>query len=176
MIYLRELTSTDVPRVNAWRRDRTLAGGLGSPFRFVGIETDNAWFERYRAQRETNVRLAICLEADDTHIGNVYLLNIDWVVRSAVFHILIGDARHRGKGYGKRATLLALDHAFGDLKLNRVSLSVLAANAPVIGLYEKCGFHREGLARQAAFKNGEYADMLMMAILREHYGLREGAR
>jgi len=164
MIHLRELTATDVGRVNGWRRDKGLAENLGQAFRFVNIETDSAWFESYLSQRHNTIRLAICLDGDGAHIGNVYLLNIDWIARSAIFHIFIGAKEHRRKGYGKRATQLCLDHAFQDCNLHRVSLSVLSTNLPAISLYERCGFQREGIAREAAFKHGHYVDMLMMAV------------
>jgi len=33
--------------------------------------------------------------------------------------------------------------------------------------YEKAGFVREGVMRQAVFRDGRYVDVIMMAVLRE---------
>lgn len=165
MIYLRELTEDDLPRIEAWRRDRELANYLGDSFRYTNRETEREWFRSYMARRDTNIRLAVCLTDNQAHIGNAYILNIDWTARCGEFHLFIGDATARGKGCGREATRVALEHAFLDRNLHRVSLRVLSSNHPAIALYEKCGFQREGTLRQAAYKNGRYEDFIAMAIL-----------
>jgi len=47
----------------------------------------------------------------------------------------------------------------------RVELDVHADNARAIALYEKVGFVREGVARDAVFVDGEYRDAINMAIV-----------
>ncbi|WP_416196935.1 GNAT family N-acetyltransferase [Pseudomonas sp. Teo4] len=60
-------------------------------------------------------------------------------------------------------------HAFMDLNLNRVYLTVLENNARALSLYKKVGFKVEGTLRQAVFKNGEYCNMTQMSILADDY-------
>lgn len=169
MIYLRELTEEDLPRISLWRQDRDLADKLGDTFRYTNWETERAWFHTYMACRDTNIRLAVCLKQTHVHVGNAYILNIDWTARCGEFHLFIGNTDARGKGYGRQAVRLVLEHAFFDRNLHRISLRVLTNNHPAIALYEKSGFQREGILRQAAFKNGEYADLIAMAILHEEF-------
>ncbi len=164
-IYLRELDRADLARINTWRADRELVDLLGANFRHVGAEIDNRWFDAYLGARTNNVRLAICRAADSALIGAVYLLEIDWVNRSAEFSIQIGEAEARGQGFGAAATRAALAHAFDDLNLHRVWLTLLASNARAESLYKKAGFEREGVLRDAAFKEGRYVDVVTMAIL-----------
>ena len=47
----------------------------------------------------------------------------------------------------------------------RVELDVHADNARAIALYDKVGFAREGMARDAVFVDGEYRDAINMAIV-----------
>ena len=164
-IFLRELARTDLPEINAWRADRALVGLLGGPFRHVGREVDNTWFDHYLAARANNVRLAICCGPNQEMVGVAYLLGIDWLSRSAEFAIQIGVASARGRGIGELATRLALSHAFDDLNLHRVHLTVLASNARAIALYERTGFRAEGRLREAAFKDGQYVDVIPMSTL-----------
>ncbi|MFL9889500.1 MULTISPECIES: GNAT family N-acetyltransferase [Paraburkholderia] len=164
-IFLREIERGDLPTINAWRADKALVSLLGGAFRYVGAEIDNKWFDSYLGSRAGNVRLAVCLASTQAVVGVTYLLGIDWVNRSAEFSIQIGAETARGRGIGEAATRQTLDHAFGDLNLNRISLTVLASNARAIALYEKVGFRAEGLLRQAAFKGGRYLDVIPMAIL-----------
>lgn len=165
---LRELERRDLPILNGWRADRALIGQLGAAFRHVGSAVDERWFDSYLASRANNVRLAICGE-DDQPVGAVYLLGIDWVHRHGEFSIWIGATAQQRKGAGEAGTRGMLAHAFDDLNLQRVHLSVLARNEPAIRLYRKVGFSEEGRLRNAVFKAGRYEDMLMMALLRGEY-------
>ncbi len=166
---LRELERRDIPTVNGWRSQRELIAYLGAPYRFINQEVDEAWFDAYMRSRQTCVRCAIVRDgdqADDQILGLVTLAGIDHLRQSATLHIMIGSSRDRGKGMGTFAVLSMLRHAFYDLNLRRVELSVLATNEAAIGLYEKCGFTREGTRRQACYKDGEFVDMYEYGILR----------
>jgi RimJ/RimL family protein N-acetyltransferase len=59
--------------------------------------------------------------------------------------------------------------AFETLNLNRVWLHVRATNAAGIRAYEKVGYRREGLLRQHMYREGQYDDIVTMAILREDW-------
>lgn len=168
-IFLRELERADLAALNAWRADYELVALLGGSFRHVGSEIDASWFDAYLKSRSHNVRLAICLSENREIAGVVYLLDIDWINRSAEFSIQIGAAHARGRGIGKAATEGMLEHAFSDLNLRRITLSVLATNARAIALYEKVGFQHEGVFRQALYKDGAYVDVVAMALFARDY-------
>lgn len=169
MIYLREICRQDMPKINQWRHDRNVIDYLAGCFYYANPETDETWFENYCTQRANNIRLAICLEKTNEHIGNVYLLNIDRIVNTGVFHIMLGETQHWRKGIGYAATQAMLAHGFNDQNLNRISLEVLATNLNAIKLYEKCGFQTEGTLKQSAYKNGQYVDTILMALLKKDY-------
>lgn len=166
--YLRELCKNDHVAINKWRNDREVVDFLNSPFRFVAQEVEGAWLESYLSNRANNVRLAICHE-DGALIGAVYLLAIDWVTRACELAVWIGEKKFQGQGVGYFATQAILSHAFLDLNLNRVYLTVLKSNERAINLYKKCGFSIEGMARQAVYKNGAYVDVIHMSILSDEF-------
>ena len=165
---LRELARRDIATINSWRADRELISCLGAPYRFINQEVDEAWFDAYMRSRQTCVRCAIVGEGDAPEgqiLGLVTLAGIDYLRQSATLHIMIGSSQNRGRGMGTFAVLSMLRHAFYDLNLRRVELSVLATNVAAIGLYEKCGFTREGTRRQACYKDGSFVDMYEYGIL-----------
>jgi RimJ/RimL family protein N-acetyltransferase len=168
VITLRELTRNDISQINEWRRDRDLLDGLAAPFRHIGPEIDEAWYDRYMTNRDREVRCAIC-EPGGGMIGVVSLTGIDPVNRQAEFHIMIGTSGARGRGAGTSATRAMLRHAFDDLNLHRVYLSVLESNAAARRMYDKIGFHVEGTLRDAAFKNGGYNNLIVMSILQDEF-------
>ena len=175
-LILRELKRADLPVLNRWRNDRAVTDQLGGAQRIVGAEVDELWFDHYLKSRQNNVRLAVCDAASDEPAGVVYLLGIDWVARSAEFAIQIGAADRRGTGIGTWATAEMLRHGFRDLNLHRIHLTVLDSNQAATRLYRKTGFVEEGRLRQAVFKNGRYADLLVMAILAHEYDSRAASR
>ena len=170
MVTLRELARADLPVINRWRQDRDLVDGLGAPARYITEEVDHAWFDDYLRRRGTDVRCAILVDDRPEPVGLVSLTGVDPVHRCCEFHLLVGDRSLHGRGIGTGATTQMLRHAFRDLNLHRVFLRVLAYNAAAIRVYEKAGFRREGVAREAAFKRGRYEDMVQMGILHSEFG------
>jgi len=72
---------------------------------------------------------------------------------------------YRGRGLGARLLNATLEAAF-DAGFVRVELNVHADNVQAIALYERVGFVREGVVRDAAFIDGEYRDAIAMALIR----------
>lgn len=168
-IFLREIQQSDVPTINKWRNDVNIMDCLGAPFRYINIETDEKWFESYMSTRNNNIRLAICDVENAKLLGVVYLLQIDWINRSAEYAIQIGETLSQGGGVGYKSTINILKHAFYDINLHKIVLYVVENNQRAIRLYEKIGFVQEGRLRQSVFKNGRYFDVIVMSILNSEY-------
>lgn len=171
--YLRELSRDDINKINEWRNNRELIDNLGAPFRYIDSSVDTAWIESYFSNRSQCVRLAICDESTNNLIGAIYLLNIDWLSKNCELAVWIGDDNYRGKGAGYFSVYNALKHAFLDLNLHKVYLTVLENNTPAIKLYEKSGFVFEGIHREAVYKNGNYLNMQQLSILSTEFKLEQ---
>lgn len=169
MFHLRELERKDLPAINKWRNNPELIELLGAPFRYINLDVDIKWYESYMSNRGNAVRCAITEDDKDEILGLVSLASIDYMNQSAEFHIMIGDAQNQGRGIGTFAVQSMLNHAFNNMNLQRVELTVLDDNAKAKHLYEKCGFVCEGKKRMAKYKNGRFADMLMYAILKHEF-------
>ncbi|ANN16714.1 GNAT family N-acetyltransferase [Amycolatopsis orientalis] len=109
---------------------------------------------------------AILRGEDRAYLGDVVLSDIDEHNRSGAFRIALTGPDVFGKGYGTEATKLLLDFAFDVVGLHRVSLEVFEHNPRARRVYEKCGFVREGLQREALWWDGEWHDVITMAILK----------
>jgi RimJ/RimL family protein N-acetyltransferase len=178
-VYLRALAAGDLARTHRWHNDPALYATLVGAFRFVSPEAEQQWLAQQTGFSRERVSLAICLRPGGTHIGNLYIYDIDPIARRAQLGIFIGDRRHRGRGYGRAAMDLAIRHAFGDLGLQRLWFTVLADHAAAIRLYERCGFAVEGTLRRHAFKDGQFRDLLVMGLCHEARparGRRPGSR
>ena len=99
-------------------------------------------------------------------IGELSILDIDSPNHAAVFRIAMNHTKHTGKGFGTEAMELIIDHVFNGLKLNRLQLEVFSHNVRGIRAYEKVGFIKEGILREALFYQGNYSDEIIMSILK----------
>ena len=60
-------------------------------------------------------------------------------------------------------------YAFSGLQLNRLDGSWFENNIASQKLYTKCGWKVEGKHRQFIYKNGQYHDLIAVAVLKEDY-------
>lgn len=163
-IRLRPLQKADAPLLYQWISDRELVIH-NAPY-FPISETDHElWVERMMTKRSDLVIFVIEELNSGVAIGTCQLLNINWVHRSAELQIRIGSGEHHGRGYGSKAVQLLCTFGFSDLNLHRIYLHVFANNARAIRAYEKCGFVKEGLLREAAYVAGQRTDVILMARL-----------
>ena len=107
-------------------------------------------------------------ETAGERVGLVELVEINHIHRRAEFQIIIAP-EHQGKGYATAATRLAMDYAFTVLNLYKLYLIVDCANERAVKVYAKLGFTEEGRLREEFFVDGEYRDVLRMAIFQPEY-------
>ena len=98
------------------------------------------------------------------------LKDIDWKNGEATGGgMRIARKEIRTRGLATDAWMILMRYAFYELRLNRVNGSALVYNAASIKVCERVGFKREGVKRQAVYKNGEYHDMIYYGCLRSDY-------
>ncbi len=163
-VYLGPLLDPDVHKLFAWINDRETVL-LNAPFALVHFKTHTEWFDAVRQRADTAI-FAIRAIDGDRLVGSCQLHSIHPVHRSAELQIRIGDAKDRGKGYGREALKSLLHHGFADRNLNRIQLHVFSDNLAAIRLYTRAGFQEEGRLRQAAFIDGTFKDVVVMSLVR----------
>ena len=158
----REYLPKYVEWLNDWEVSQYLMPGV--PF-ITSLESEAEWFEHLRQRRDDFI-FAILALPEKRLIGNCGLHNLDWKNRKGVLGIFIGDKDYWGKGYGTDATRTLLRFAFEQMGLNRVELDVYDFNPRAIRAYEKAGFRRDGVRREALYRDGEFHDIYLMGIVR----------
>jgi RimJ/RimL family protein N-acetyltransferase len=72
----------------------------------------------------------------------------------------------QGRGAGADALRRMSAFAFDELDVQRVQLTTLPDNEPMIRCAERVGFQREGVLRSYTFERGKPVDNLMCSLLR----------
>jgi RimJ/RimL family protein N-acetyltransferase len=121
-----------------------------------------------------SLAMAIHVRETDRLIGTCAFTQLDGDNGSALYHITIGDRNAWGQGYGTEATWLMVAHAFRQLHLHRIALTVFEFNERAIRAYQKVGFQIEGRARDAIFRDGRFWDEIHMSVLAEEWEAGQG--
>lgn len=146
---------------------RMYGGVLGNAVE-RGLEQSREWVVWL-----TNHPFGKIVEVDGHPVGAVRLHSLSTEDCKARLAIGLFSTRFLGRGVGRIAISMTLDHAFGAMGLHRVDLRVLSYNTRAIRCYQACGFVHEGTEREAALVDGEWHDDWIMGILsREHAKLK----
>jgi RimJ/RimL family protein N-acetyltransferase len=167
---LRAAEREDVPRFHAWLNDNEVNQYLSLTLPF-SLAAEERWFENMERQPAAEHVLVIEIREGDgwKPIGNISLMDVNSINRTAEVGLFIGEKSLWSQGYGSEALALMLKHAFETVNLHRVWLRVFEHNPRGIRAYEKVGFVHEGRMRQALYQNGRYQDILIMSVLRDEW-------
>ncbi|MFA5715049.1 MAG: GNAT family protein [Candidatus Paceibacterota bacterium] len=183
-IYLRAVTEEDLPNYFSWLNDQETTRWMQRGIYPNNMDEMREYMKSLQRSKD-GIHLAIVRKEypkyyniipvpsnemePEKHIGNITLLNIHPVFRSAEISIIIGDGQYRGNGYGTEAIKLLVDHAFTRMNLNRLQAGAVVKNLGSIKAFEKAGFQKEGILRRAYYCEGEYQDVQIMSILKDDW-------
>ena len=163
---LRRPEIVDLEALYRFKNDIDVTATLGGSPRFLSRKDVAEWIDFHRLQKD-EMLWTIADSETDACIGHVGFYSIQHVNRSAEWGILIGEKGLWGAGLGRACLDVTVRFGFDELNLNRIELSVLTTNQRARNLYMSAGFVEEGIKRQAVFRNGQYVDLVCMAVLRE---------
>lgn len=168
-VRLTALRPDDARSFAEWYEDGTFGRLFDSNVAMPRSDRDmEKWIDDAQRSRSTHA-FAIRLHYSDDMIGVVLLDDVQMNNGTGWVAIGIGDAAHRGKGYATEAMGLLLKFAFSELNLHRLQLTVFGYNDPAISLYDKLGFKREGVFREAIHRDGQRYDMLLYGMLKAEW-------
>ena|SRR5579872_1080665 len=124
--------------------------------------------KRYAEDQRTDQAYAFLIfRSDDSAlVGGLTLANIRrGVAQAGSIGYWVG-APHNRRGYMSAAVHALMPFAFDTLRLHRLEAACIPSNAASIRLLEKCGFKREGYARDYLCINGVWQDHLLYGRLK----------
>lgn len=172
-VRLTALGGDDAAVIAAWYQDaafmRLFDGATAFP-----LSTEQV-MERIKGwqKSQTDYLFAVRPIDVDNVVGLVGITEVSWRNRSGFLEIAVGP-KHWRQGYGSEALRLILGYGFGELNLHRVQLTVFEYNEVALRLYEKAGFQREGVFREAIYRDGHYYPMILMGLLAQEWLERQG--
>lgn len=111
---------------------------------------------------------AITFPGQDKMIGKCILFQFSQTNHRAEIGYLL-NRRYWRQGLMYQALEAVIGFAFDTLKLNRIEADVDTQNAGSLGILEKLGFKREGLARERWFVYNEWQDSVLLGLLKRDW-------
>lgn len=169
-IYLAPKGTSDeeVEKFTEWLNDFQVTDYTGKSGTIMTSNAEKQWLEN-SAMNNNKRTFNIISSNDSMLVGTVGLENFDWIDRSAVLGIFIGEKSFRDQGYGTEAVRLVLEYGFKYLNLHSIRLNLVSANERAHKCYLKCGFKDAGRIRDGYFINGKYYDEIHMDILESEF-------
>jgi RimJ/RimL family protein N-acetyltransferase len=164
-VVLRANERDDLPRYVRWFNDPAVLEFFG-PYAPLSLAAEERWFEE---QLRDSSQRNFAIDLEGRHIGAGGFSHIDPRNGCAEVGLFIGEPDLWDQGLGADAVRTLVRFGFEEMNLHRIYLRVFEENQRGVNCYEKIGFRREGLWRQAVFRHGRYYDLLWMSILRDEY-------
>ena len=167
-VRLRPVERSDLPLLAKWTNDPVHNSEYNTfGFQFTG-QLEEEFGKNGLLDPRGGALIVTELETDDT-IGSVSYHQVRYGPNegSVVYNIGITLApEHRGKGYGTEAQRLFAAYLFSTYTVMRVEASTDVANVAEQRALEKAGFTREGIARKAQWRAGDWHDLIVYGKLR----------
>ena len=167
-VKLRAIEEEDIEMLRSMKNDpwtESMVVGWCPP---LSKSNQKKWFDSLKT--DDNKILFIIETEEDGAVGYTRIANIDWKSRSAHGGIMIQNRKNMSKGIATDTYMTMLRYAFFELNLNRMNGAVLDYNKGSQKFaIEKVGYKKEGVQRQAIYKNGQYHDLILIGMLKEDY-------
>lgn len=167
----RTFEESDVKSIYKWLNDDELTSMSVGLSRKLSHEEAENWVKSRKNHNPYQVFWAICpINEPEKIIGYACLTDIHYINSSANFGgIVIGDTNYNDGFAWIETYLFIYEYAFDRLNLNRLYSSAIDEHKSSNLIAEATFQKKEGLLREAIYKNGKYYDLAYYGILKQEY-------
>jgi len=170
-VFFRTFEEEDIDAIYRWKNDDELNKLTVGLNRKVCRDDVAKWVRSKMPHNPYEVYWAICAN-DETKkiIGYAQLTEIHFINSSANFSgIMIGDRSYQDGFAWLETYLFIMEYAFERLGLNRLYGSSIIGHKDSNNIGRLLLWTREGIMRQAVYKNGRFYDEAIGSILKSEY-------
>lgn len=170
-VFFRAFEEEDIDAIYRWKNDDGLNKMTVGLNRKMCRDDVAKWVRSKMPHNPYEVYWAICANDESKKIiGYVQLTEIHYINSSANFSgIVIGDKDYQDGFAWLETYLFVMEYAFERLGLNRLYGSSMIGNKNSNNIGSLLLWAKEGVLRQAVFKNGRYYDVAVSSILKDDY-------
>ncbi len=152
------MVHADLERVLAWRNHPEVRRHMYTQHE-ITLDEHQCWFERTLQDPRKHL---LIFELGNQPLG---FINFSEFASGGVIDWGFYVAPNAPKGSGRKLGQAALNHAFTQLKLHKVSGQALAHNGRSIHFHQSLGFQLEGTLRDQHFDGERYHSVMYFGLL-----------
>ena len=163
---IRKVVAEDLPMVLAWRNHAEVRRYMFTQHK-ISLDEHSNWFAK--ASQDPS-RCLLIVEQDKQAIGYVQFSKVEEGGVADWGFYTLPDVP---KGTGRKLGVMALNHAFGPLKLHKVCGQAIESNQASIAFHQRLGFALEGVLRDQQRINGAYHSLHCFGLLATEWQLKK---
>jgi UDP-4-amino-4,6-dideoxy-N-acetyl-beta-L-altrosamine N-acetyltransferase len=163
--YLRDICPKDKDMIRKWRNSLDVSRYMYTDHQITEEEHDR-WFKS--VLKDIRRKYWIIMDNREA-IGLVNLYDIDEKNKRCFWAFYTSGKNTRGKGVGSIVEYYVMKYVFEGLEYNKLCCEILSINQSVTNMHKSFGFREEGVFRQHTIKNGEYVDVIALAMLKSEW-------
>ena len=105
----------------------------------------------------------------DAFIGTCKIGGIDEFSGVADIGVMIGEKRLWGKGIGSETVSLLSEFAFNEMKLRKLTGGAMSSNKPMLNIFDRLGFVKEGVRRQQDRVGSVFVDHILLGCFKDEF-------
>ena len=157
-VVIKGITKESSKQIYEWVNMEDLRSLTGTLYPISEFEHEE-WIKKVTSSPDKKLFLVEDKETCE-NIGTIGLKNFDQINRNAELFISLS----KYGGYGSDAVQTLVKYCFSHLNIHKVYLNVFESNKRAIRCYEKSGFVAEGVLKEHHFNNGDYENVIVMAV------------
>ena len=161
---LQPRTEADLELILPWRNAPAVRRAMYSHHE-ISLDEHRAWFQRL--QQDPSRSWYLYRDDSGTFQGVVYFTDLDPAQATPFWGFYARPEAPSGTGL--RMEFAALDTAFGEFALHKLSCEVLASNTAVVNMYKKVGFSEEGRFREQHHDGAQRIDIIRRGLLADEW-------
>lgn len=148
-----------------WLNDADITRYLGSRFGLTEA-MEQKWFDGVVNDRG---RVHWAIELDGHHIGATGIEDIDWLARTGLTGIMIGERDYWRKGIASMVMVRRAQYAFDELNLQALYTEIFVDNEGSLRAAQKTGYREYGRKPFARYLDGAYLDAWLGVLSRDEW-------
>ncbi len=167
-IYLRPVKIADASIIQEWHNDPELRKVARAGERPTTLKQEKEDIKTaYNTKDEAY--LMVIKKSNNKEIGFMRGNCLTSSSKNVWLRMIIGDKNAWGKNYAADALQCFLRWLFYELNMHRVTCETYATNRRAIRFFEKIGFKKEGVIREAHYIDSKYHDIISFGLLKNEF-------
>lgn len=169
-IILDTVEESDLEQLRRWRNLPEYRKNFRE-YRDINAGMQQKWFESKVINDNSTLMFTIRDISTNELLGCCGLCYINWVHRNSDLSLYIGknECYIDDEGIAEESCQLLFDYGFKELGLRKIWTEIYEFDNAKLNLYQKYGFHKDGVLRSQYFYDGKWWNSYMLSLLNCEY-------